>query len=156
MDWFWHLFCTRDSVIFCLLWVQPWPDILLFIIMLLMHLYPPSHTSCCKICSDLSEPFYAKIIFFSSVVVICLSFWAEVHYNSIYPEGGKFVLHSFFSVKQNGSSYLPSVTCISAELWGGRWIRLFNNYNELSEPFLVGPYPLSVIFLMCRVPNLWN
>lgn len=24
--------------------------------------------------------------------VICLSFWAEVHYNSIYPEGGKVMI----------------------------------------------------------------
>ena len=28
--------------------------------------------------------------------VICLSFWAEVHYNSIYPEGGMSIYLMFF------------------------------------------------------------
>jgi hypothetical protein len=29
--------------------------------------------------------------------VIFLSFWAEVHYNSIYPEGGKIYVSSYYT-----------------------------------------------------------
>ncbi|KAL6909333.1 hypothetical protein ACP4OV_001614 [Aristida adscensionis] len=39
--------------------------------------------------------------------VICLSFWAEVHYNSIYPEGG--MIYQFWRTKRKGggTSSLP-------------------------------------------------
>lgn len=52
-----------------------------------------------------------------SCAVIFLSFWAEVHYNSIYPEGGNFFFlilkqkHHFFFPLADSCSFVETIPC---------------------------------------------
>lgn len=46
------------------------------------------------------------ILLFADFAVLLLSFWAEVHYNSIYPQGGNCMIFVLFGFKSKRGASL--------------------------------------------------
>lgn len=83
-----------------------------------------------------------------SRAVVYLSFWAEVHYNSIYPQGGNFSFLSPDSIKcfklewgLNGDLY--SVVCLKYRLNTSNWEQIeelcLGKLDEFQDSLFVCP-----------------